>query len=54
MIAYLTPRYQLLWPAPGLDRKVLWGGTCMSFAVDPVDSKSGSSEAAFGNDRKNK
>eukprot|EP00798_Chlamydomonas_sp_ICE-L_P001991 gene1991-33412_t len=26
--------YQLLWPSPGSDHKILWGGTCMSFQVN--------------------
>ena len=36
--------YQLLWPCPGIDRKIVWGGTCMSFLKDP--SRGGGGPAA--------
>jgi len=44
--------YQLLWPAPGLDHKVLWGGTCMSFAKDIMQtSKTAAGDMASGDHR---
>ncbi len=31
-----APRsYQLLFPQPGVDRKFVWGGACMSFQREP-------------------
>eukprot|EP00967_Tisochrysis_lutea_P072410 scaffold96475_cov17-Tisochrysis_lutea.AAC.1 len=48
----LACRYQLLWPAPGLDHKVLWGGTCMSFAKDIMQtSKTAAGDMASGDHR---
>ncbi|KAJ9521852.1 hypothetical protein QJQ45_024723 [Haematococcus lacustris] len=38
--------YQLLWPAQGLDRKIVWGGTSMSFAHDTPGAAPGGKSAS--------
>mmetsp|Transcript_27063 Transcript_27063/g.59154 ORF Transcript_27063/g.59154 Transcript_27063/m.59154 type:complete len:588 (-) Transcript_27063:554-2317(-) len=38
--------YQLLWPSPAMDRKILWGGTCLSFQKDPQAAGRGAAQGA--------